>query len=199
MNRFAGMADEELAMLYIDGNNAAFDELLERNQARLFNYILFVVKDQDTANDLFQDTFVKVITKLHEGRYVVQGKFSFWIMRIAHNIIIDWYRLQSNEHIVEMADNNNLSNLRVASVVDRGRESEILEEQVLRDVKRLMDRLPTTQREVVYMRFYQELSFKEIAEITGVSINTALGRMRYALMNLRRMAKKHDVVLCVDF
>jgi len=198
MKRFAGIADEELAMLYIGGNNEAFDELLERNKDKIFNYILFIVKDQETANDLFQDTFVKAITKLHEGKYVIQGKFSFWMTRIAHNIIIDWYRQQNNEHIVEVAEDNDLSNLKVASVVDKGRESEILREQVLCDVKRLMDNLPTSQREVVYMRFYQELSFKEIAEITGVSINTALGRMRYAIINLRRMAKKHDVVLNVE-
>lgn len=192
------MADEELAMLYIGGNNAAFDELLERNQSKIFNYILFVVKDEETANDLFQDTFVKVITKLHEGKYAVHGKFSFWLTRIAHNIIIDWYRQQNNEHIVEVNEDNDLSNIKVASVIDGGRENELLREQVLRDVKRLMNNLPTSQREVVYMRFYQELSFKEIAEITNVSINTALGRMRYAIMNLRRMAKKHDVALSVE-
>lgn len=198
MKRFSGIADEELAMLYIGGNNAAFDELLERNKVRIFNYILFIVKDQDTANDLFQDTFVKAIIKLHEGKYAIQGKFSFWLTRIAHNIIIDWYRQQNNERIVEVTEDNDLSNLKVASVVDRGREGEILKEQVLKDVKLLMDNLPTSQREVVYMRFYQELSFKEIAEITGVSINTALGRMRYAILNLRRMAKRHGVVLNVE-
>lgn len=199
MNKFAGMADEELAMAYVGGDNAAFDELLERNKMKLFNYILFIVKDQEVANDLFQDTFVKVISKLHEGKYATQGKFSFWITRIAHNLIIDWYRQQTNEHIVEMGGDNDLSNLRVASVIENGRENELLKEQVMRDVKRMMDNLPTSQREVVYMRFYQELSFKEIAEITGVSINTALGRMRYAILNLRRMAKKHNVVLSVDF
>lgn len=198
MKKFAGMTDEELAMMYIGGNNEAFDELLERNQSKIFNYIMFVVKDEDTANDILQDTFVKVITKLHEGKYVVQGKFAFWITRIAHNIIIDWYRQQNNEHIVEVNEDNDLSNLKAASVVDKGREHEMMKAQVLKDVKRLMDNLPTPQREVVYMRFYQELSFKEIAEITGVSINTALGRMRYAVLNMRRMAKKHDVVLNVE-
>lgn len=198
MKNFVDVTDEELAMLYVGGNNAAFDELLERNQARIFNYILFIVKDEDTANDIFQDTFVKVITKLHEGCYSVQGKFSFWITRIAHNIIIDWFRRNSNEHIVEVTQDNDLRNLKAASVIERGREHEMLKEQVLKDVKRLLDNLPAAQREIVHMRFYQKLSFKEIAEITGVSINTALGRMRYALINLRRMAKKHDIMLNVE-
>lgn len=195
MKKFAAITDEELAMMYVGGNNEAFDELLERNQSKIFNYILFLVKDQETANDLFQDTFVKVISKLHEGKYAIQGKFSYWISRIAHNIIIDWYRQQSYERCVDVNKDNDLSNIRLDTVLEGGRENELFHEQVLVDVKRLMDNLPATQREVVFMRFYQKLSFKEIAEITGVSINTSLGRMRYAINNMRRLAKKHDVVL----
>ena len=143
MKKFESMTDEELALQYAGGNNGAFDELLARNQSKLFTYIMFVVRDQELANDIFQDTFVKVITKLKEGKYIDSGKFSYWITRIAHNVIMDGNR----------------------------------------------------QREVVYMRFYQNLSFKEIADITGVSINTSLGRMRYAILNLRRMAKSHDILL----
>ena len=191
------MTDEELALLYVDGDNKAFDELLARNQSKLFTYIMFVVRDQETANDIFQDTFVKVIMKLQEGKYTDSGKFSFWVTRIAHNVIMDWYRQGKNEHIVEMTEDNDLTNLRSASVMDVCREEEIVSEQVMADVRRMMNALPAPQREVVYMRFYQGLSFKEIAEITGVSINTSLGRMRYAILNLRRMARQHNITLSV--
>lgn len=195
MKLFERMSDEELALLYIKGNNRAFDELLIRNQSKLFTYIMFMVKDQEIANDIFQDTFVKVITKLQEGKYTDSGKFSYWLIRIAHNIIMDWYRLQKNAHIIEPTEDNDLSNLKGESVTDINRESEIINAQVLSDVEHLMNSLPTSQREVVYMRFYQELSFKEIADITGVSINTSLGRMRYAILNMRKMAKEHDIML----
>ena len=195
MKNFEGMTDEMLALLYVDGDNRAFDELLSRTQTKLYTYIMFVVRDTDVANDIFQETFVKVITKLQEGKYTDSGKFQFWLTRIAHNVIMDWYRQQRNEHIVEPTEDNDLSNLRGASVLDSYRENEIVNEQVLKDVKRMMDNLPATQREVVYMRFYQQLSFKEIAQLTGVSINTSLGRMRYALINLRRMAKEHQIDL----
>ncbi|MBP3512137.1 MAG: sigma-70 family RNA polymerase sigma factor [Prevotella sp.] len=198
MMKFESMTDEELALQYVEGNNRAFDELLARNQSKLFTYIMFVVRDQDLANDLFQDTFVKVITKLQEGKYTDSGKFSYWITRIAHNVIMDWYRMQKNEHIVEPTEDNDLSNLNENSVMDGNIESDIINDQVMQDVKRMMNNLPTAQREVVYMRFYQSLSFKEIAEITGVSINTALGRMRYAILNLRRMAQEHDIILKME-
>lgn len=192
------MTDEELALLYVKGDNRAFDELLARNQSKLFTYIMFVVRDQETANDIFQDTFVKVIMKLQEGKYTDSGKFSFWVTRIAHNVIMDWYRQTKNEHIIEMSEDNDLTNLKNASVMDACREDEIVNEQVMSDVRRMMNALPAPQREVVYMRFYQGLSFKEIAEVTGVSINTSLGRMRYAILNLRRMARKHDIMLSIE-
>lgn len=196
MNKFESMTDEELALLYVGGNNKAFDALLERTQSRLFTYIMFVVRDEDTANDIFQDTFVKVIMKLQEGKYTDSGKFAFWITRIAHNVIMDWYRQTKNEKIVEVSEGNDLAIIKSTSLIDNCREDEIVNEQVLKDVRRMMDTLPAPQREVVYMRFYQGLSFKEISEITGVSINTSLGRMRYAILNLRRMAREHDIMLC---
>ena len=192
------MSDEELALQYIDGNNRAFDLLLNRNQSKLFSYILFVVRDQDTANDIFQETFVKVITKLHQRKYTTSGKFGAWIMRIAHNVIMDWYREQKAERIVEPTEDNDLSNLGGKDLLDSGIENQFVREQVMNDVKKMMNMLPATQREVVFMRFYQQLSFKEIAEMTNVSINTALGRMRYAILNLRRMAKEHDIALQLD-
>lgn len=195
MKQFKSMSDEELALLYVRGNNRAFDELLIRNQSKLFTYIMVMVKDQDIANDIFQDTFVKVITKLKEGKYTDSGRFSYWITRIAHNVIIDWYRMQKNENIVEPTEDNDLSNIKGESITNQNRENEIVNEQILSDVKHMMDSLPAPQREVVYMRFYQDLSFKEISDITGVSINTSLGRMRYAILNMRRMAKEHDIML----
>ena len=189
------MTDEELAVLYVNGNNSAFDILLSRNQSKLFSYILFVVRDRETANDIFQETFVKVIVKLQEGKYVTSGKFSAWIMRIAHNVIMDWFRDNKGSKIVEPTEGNDLSNIRQDDLLETNIENQFINDQIFSDVKKMMNMLPPTQREVVYMRFFQDFSFKEIAELTNVSINTALGRMRYAIMNMRRMAKNHDVTL----
>lgn len=198
MENISRLTDEELAISYVQGNNRAFDELLSRNQSKLFSYILFVVRDEDKANDLFQETFVKVITKLHQGRYVDSGKFGAWIMRIAHNVIMDWYREQRSRNLIEPTDENDLSNLSGNDVLDSNVENRYVNDQIMVDVKNMMNMLPPTQREVVFMRFYQDLSFKEIAEMTGVSINTSLGRIRYAILNLRRMTKEHNIVLQLD-
>ena len=198
MVNFERLTDEELAMLYIGGNDSAFDELLSRTQEKVFSYIMFVVKDVEIANDLFQDTFVKIIVRLQQGRYVSSGKLLFWMIRISHNNIMDWYRKQKNDRIIELYDTKELSNLAPTSHYGINREDEYVNEQVHRDVKKLMQLLPPTQREVVYMRFYQNLSFKEISEITGVSINTSLGRMRYALLNMRKMANDHHIELRLE-
>lgn len=192
------MRDEELALSYTNGSNRAFDILLERNQSRLFSYILFVVRDREQANDLFQETFVKIITKLQEGKYTTTGKFGAWIMRIAHNVIMDWYRSKRSDKTVEQGNDNDLSKFSPADLLDLNVENRYVNDQVMSDVKKIMNLLPATQREVVFMRFYQDLSFKEIAELTNVSINTALGRMRYAILNMRRIAKAHNVVLQLD-
>ncbi len=198
MENISRLTDEELAISYVRGNNRAFDELLSRNQSKLFSYILFVVRDEDKANDLFQETFVKVITKLHQGRYVDSGKFGAWIMRIAHNVIMDWYREQRSRNLIEPTDENDLSNLSGNEILDSNVENRYVNDQIMVDVKNMMNMLPPTQREVVFMRLYQDLSFKEIAETTGVSINTSLGRMRYAILNLRRMSKEHNIALQLD-
>ena len=198
MKNYASQTDEALALLYVNGDNRAFDELLARNQQKLYNYILFVVRDPEVANDVFQDTFVKVITKLQDGKYTDSGKFSFWVTRIAHNIMMDGYRQQRGEHIVDVDEENDLSRLRSEELMDINRENEFVNAQILNDVRHLMDMLPAPQREVVYMRYYQDLSFKEIADMTGVSINTSLGRMRYALINMRRMARQHNIQLSMD-
>ena len=198
MKEFEAVSNETLALLYVGGNNKAFDELLSRTQSGLYQYITFVVRNEDVANDIFQETFVKVITQLQEGKYTDNGKFSFWLTRIAHNALMDWYRAQKSEHIVDLADDNDLSNLKSETVMDSFRENEMVNQQVLCDVRHMMEALPATQREVVYMRFYQQLSFKEIAQLTGVSINTSLGRMRYALINLRKMARQHHIELALE-
>ena len=198
MSTLKTMSDEELALAYIDGNNRAFDELLTRNQEKIFTYIMYVVKDEDLANDLFQETFLKVITKLQNHQYADSGKFLWWLTRIAHNVIIDYYRAQKSDKVVDAPRENDLSNLRSDNVMDGNRENELSNAQVLKDVKRLMDALPEAQRDVVYMRFYQELSFKEIAKLTNVSINTSLGRMRYALINLRRLPRQYNIALNLE-
>ena len=192
------MTDEELALSYTNGSNRAFDILLERNQSKLFSYILFVVRDREQANDLFQETVVKIITKLQERKYTTTGKFGAWIMRIAHNVIMDWYRSKRSDKTVEQGNDNDLSKFSPADLLDLNVENRYVNDQVMSDVKKIMNLLPATQREVVFMRFYQDLSFKEIAELTNVSINTALGRMRYAILNMRRIAKAHNVVLQLD-
>jgi RNA polymerase sigma-70 factor (ECF subfamily) len=197
MKKFEGVSDEELALLYVQGDNRAFDELLSRTKNKLFTYIMFVVRDHDIADDIFQETFVKVIVKLQKGQYTNSGKFQFWLTRIAHNCIMDWYRQQQSHHLIEPNPDNDLSSLKGEMPIDVYREMELVNEQVLSDVKKLMDALPASQREVVFMRYFQELSFKEIAELTGVSINTSLGRMRYALINMRRLAKENHIELAL--
>lgn len=198
MKHLNDKTDEELALSYINGNNEAFDLLLSRNQNKLFSYILFVVRNRDLADDLFQETFVKVITKLHQGKYTTSGKFSAWVMRIAHNAIMDWYREQKSSKVIDATKDNDLSNVGSNELLDENIEALYVRHQVMNDVTKMMNLLPTTQREVIYMRFYQNMSFKEIAKTTGVSINTSLGRMRYAVLNLRRMAKEHHVTLQID-
>ena len=188
------MTDEELVIMYVDGDNKAFDLLLSRNQEKLFTYILFVVRDREMAYDMFQETFFKVVSRLQQGKYIANGKFSAWLMRIAHNVIMDWYRQQRAQNIVDAPKENDLSNVG-STLLESSREGELVNNQVMEDVRRMMSHLPASQREVVFMRFYQQMSFKEIAEATGVSINTALGRMRYAILNLRRMTREHQLTL----
>lgn len=195
MKNLKEMTDEQLAIAYIEGNNRAFDLLLARNQAKLYSYIMFIVRDRTIADDIFQDTFVKVITKLRQGAYKTNGKFSAWITRIAHNIIIDMFRDQKMGKIIESTPDNDLSNLTDNELADANIETRFVKEQNMREAKLLMESLPAIQREIVYMRFYQQMSFKEIAETTGISINTALGRMRYAVLNMRKKASEFNVAI----
>lgn len=188
------MTDEQLVRAYIDGSNDAFDALLRRHQLRVYNYILRVVKNEDVANDIFQETFVKAIMTIKQGRYTESGKFLAWISRIAHNLIIDYYRQEKSENL-QSADLSDVDILNRKELCEDTIEDVLIQEQILNDVKYLIQELPPLQREVLNMRYYQNLSFKEIAEITNVSINTALGRMRYAILNLRRIAAEKDIVL----
>lgn len=197
MNIQANAADETLVALYAQGNNEAFDILLSRYKDRLYAYIYYTVRNAELAEDIFQETFTKAIVTIQQGRYNENGKFPAWLTRIAHNLIIDCFRQEKQENLVscDEEERNLLNNIRLSEGTV---EAEIVSHQILSDVRRLMKHLPDEQREVVHMRFYQNLSFKEIAEMTGVSINTSLGRMRYAILNLRRMAEKHGIALTMD-
>ena len=161
MKKLQDMTDEELALSYVDGNNRAFDLLLSRNQPKLFSYILFVVHDRETAEDLFQETFVKAIVRLQDGGYTVSGKFGAWMMRIAHNVVMDWYRDMSSRHIVEVTKDNDLSNMGGDDVLEGNIEGRYVNTQVMADVRRLIDTLPPIQREIVFMRYFQELSCRQ--------------------------------------
>ncbi len=189
------MTDEQLAIAYMEGNDKAFDMLLARNQKKLYSYIMFVVRDTNTADDVFQETFVKVITRLRTRAYTTSGKFSAWLTRIAHNVIIDMYRSQKHDNLVEPTADNDLTNVLSSDMTYDNVEAQLVLNQNLKEARELMEALPPTQREVVYMRFYQQMSFKEIAEVTGQSINTALGRMRYAVLNMRRMANAYQMAI----
>lgn len=192
------MADEELAVLYMKGKAEAFDILLNRHKQRIYSYIIFIVHKEDVANDIFQDTFMKVIVRLQQGDYAPTGKFGGWILRIAHNAIMDWYRAMKSEKVVEQPDDNNLHNLTGEATIVASHEAGWVNKQVMNDVRRLVAALPAAQREVLFMRFFQQMSFKEISAATGVSINTALGRMRYALINLRRLVRTHGIELQME-
>ena len=194
MANFMSMTDEQLVKAYAQGSNEAFDILLKRHQDRIFNYILRIIKNEDIANDIFQETFVKAILTIKQGRYTENGKFPAWISRIAHNLIIDYYRQEKSENL-QSSDLEDIDILNRKELCEQTIEDIIISEQITSDVKYLIEELPELQKEVLNMRYYQNLSFKEIAEITGVSINTALGRMRYAILNLRRIAAEKDIVL----
>ena len=186
--------DDQVVAQYAKGNNQAFDELLTRHQSRVFSYILHIVKNRDLAEDIFQETFVKAIMTIKQGRYSENGKFVAWITRIAHNLVIDYYRQEKSENTVSTdEDETNLLNRK--DLCEDNIEDAMVVEQIHKDVKRIIDALPESQREVLVMRYYRNMSFKEIADTTNVSINTALGRMRYAIMNMRRIAEEHNIVL----
>ena len=198
MENLKNMTDDVLVKLYLEGNNVAFDTLLERYQDKLYRYIFFLVRSREVTEDLFQETFVKAIVNLQQGRYQPDGKFSAWITRIAHNLVIDLFRQERNENLISN-DESEVDLLNSAKFSEGPIESQMVNKQVLKDVARLVDELPEAQREVVRMRFFENKSFKEIAESEGISINTALGRVRYAISNMRRIAAEKRISLALEF
>jgi len=188
------LTDDELVKLYETGNNKAFEILLLRYKSKVYTYIYLIVRNRDLTEDIFQDTFIKAIATIQLGRYVESGKFLAWINRIAHNLIIDHFRREKNENTFS-ADAVDYDIVNNAKLSEKSVEDTMSNEQVLADVIHLIDLLPLSQQKVIRMRFFEDMSFKEIAEKTDVSINTALGRMRYALLNMRRIAAEKDVYL----
>lgn len=194
------MNDDELIRRYQDGEEDAIAELLERYQKRVYTYILNVVRNKEIAEDVFQETFFKVIRTLKKKQYNSEGKFIQWVVRIAHNLMIDHFRQNGKINTISRIvrpDGKVADVFDVIKIEDSSHEDNIVKGQIRKDVRKLVDHLPQEQKEVVILRHYYDMSFKEIADHTNVSINTALGRMRYALINLRRLADEHQVALSV--
>lgn len=194
MNTLNTMTDHDLAELYEQGNDNVFDELLRRHQDYVYSYILFVCKNEDMAQDVFQDTFTRAIMAIRNHKYQKTGKFGSWLVRIAHNLAID--RLRNADSTLTISQDRFPQGVTNSLRFSEGTaESRLIEDQDMDSLRSLLNYLPEVQREVVIMKFYEDLSFKEIAEKTGVSINTALGRMRYALINLRKLIQQHQLSL----
>jgi RNA polymerase sigma-70 factor (ECF subfamily) len=187
------LSDSLLVHNYIQGDENALTILIKRHQSKIFGFIYSKISDRDISNDIFQDTFIKVIKTLKSGSYNEEGKFLPWVMRIAHNLIIDHFR--RNKKMPMYRETEEFSIFSIMSDNSLSIENKIIKEQVEVDLRKLIEELPADQKEVLMMRMYQDMSFKEISELTGVSINTALGRMRYALMNMRKVIDKHQIIL----
>jgi RNA polymerase sigma factor (sigma-70 family) len=186
--------DYELVLEFVNGRQSSIEILIHRHKRKVFNYIMLMVKNEQLAEDIFQDTFIKVIHSLKEGKYKDNGRFISWVVRIAHNLVIDYFRkvkqmnmLSNDDCVVDLFNSKKMS--------DKNVEEVIIQEQIRSDIRKLIEELPEDQKQVILLRHFGELSFKEIADQTGVSINTALGRMRYALINLRKLIQKHDISL----
>ncbi|MDF1549403.1 MAG: sigma-70 family RNA polymerase sigma factor [Bacteroidales bacterium] len=188
------MKDYELVKKFIEGDQESIEVLINRHKNRVYTYILLIVKDQQLAEDIFQDTFIKVINSLKKGKYQEKGIFVSWVVRIAHNLIIDYYRKQKHLKTYSSEDGD-LDVFNLKKLADENIEDIMINNQISSDVKKLVELLPDEQKEVIMLRHYGGLSFKEIAEQTEVSINTALGRMRYALINLRKIIETKNIIL----
>ena len=184
-------SDHELISGYLSGKEVYLSQLIERHQSRVYGYIMMTIRDRELSDDIFQDTFVKVITKLKEGSYNEEGKFIQWVLRIAHNLMIDHFRRESK--ITMLRGNEEYDIFDTIQLYDSNHEDGIIKSQTDEKIRQLVERLPENQREVLFMRHYADMSFKDIAEATEVSINTALGRMRYALINLRKLMEENNV------
>lgn len=185
--------DALLVKLYIEGEESALAKLINKHQSKIYGFIYSKVLDRDVTEDIFQDTFIKVIKTLKSGAYNEEGKFLPWVMRISHNLIVDHFR--RSKKVSFQRETEEFSIFSVITDSAPNVESKIITDQIVNDLKKLIDELPQDQKEVLHMRVYEDLSFKEISELTGVSINTALGRMRYALMNLRKIIDKNNIIL----
>ena len=192
-NQSSQHTDAQLVSSYINGSEYALEQLINRHQLQIFNFINFKINDRDTSEDLFQDTFIKVIRTLKSGAYNEEGKFLPWVMRIAHNLVIDHFR--KSNRIPTLGNKEDFDIFQFISDKSPNAESTLVQEQVLKDLQKLIQELPEDQKEVLIMRLYRDMSFKEIAENTNVSINTALGRMRYAIINLRKLITEHQIIL----
>ncbi len=188
------LSDQVLLNRYLSGDRGAISQLIDRHSNRVRDYIRMMVKDADLADDILQETLIKVVRVIDQGRYADTGKFLSWVLRIAHNQVIDYFRSQKNSKTINESDSgyNVLGTLRFAEATV---EDKMVSEQIAADIRRMIDKLPEEQREVVMLRYFSGLSFQEIADQTDVSINTALGRMRYALINLRKMINDHNIIL----
>lgn len=193
MDKLQNLTDEQLVSIYIGGNSEAFNVLLDRYESKVFTYILYSVKNQELAEDLFQDAFMRIISTLQSGKYTEQQKFASWVMRISHNLVIDYFRHAANDNAISN-DESDIDLLNNASIADEhNAEHDLIEKQTFSGLEGIIRMLPENQQEVIRMRYYQDLSFKEIAQLSGVSINTALGRLRYALINLRKLADEYKI------
>ena len=191
----SNFSDKKLLELYLNGNNKSFEHLLNRHKVKIFSFIMSKVKKKDIAEDIFQDTFIKVINSIKKGKYNEEGKFLPWVMRITHNLIIDYFRRESKMRKVRVTDDFNIFDF-----LDNGNKNQeeiLIQQQVYSDLSFLIEELPEDQKQVLKMRYLHDMSFKKISELNNISINTALGRMRYAIINLRKLAKKQHINLQV--
>ena len=195
MNKLTSLADEQLVSLYTEGNNDAFDVLLNRYESKVFTYVSYFVRNREVAEDLFQDIFMRVVSTLRSDRYTEQQKFSSWLMRISHNIVIDYFRHQKNEKNIsnDETEVDLFNDIRLSD--ENNVETQIIRQQNLNGLQDIIKMLPQNQQEIIDLRYFQEKSFKEIAALLNCSINTALGRTRYALINLRRLAQEYNISL----
>ena len=187
------LSDQELVKGYVQGNSSCFEELLFRHKDKIYAFIVSKVRSLDLAEDLFHDTLIKVINSLKKGKYNEEGKFISWVMRIAHNLIIDHFRKISKQKNIK--PNNDFDIFDIIENGEISQEQKVIQKQIHRDLNKLINQLPDDQKEVVKLRYFEDMSFKKISDLTGVSINTSLGRMRYALINIRRLSKKYNIDL----
>jgi RNA polymerase sigma-70 factor (ECF subfamily) len=190
----SNLSDNELIEAYLSGNTAAVAEIVNRYKRKIYTYIYYRIRNKEVVADLFQETFIKVFNSLNENKYFDEGKFPAWILRIAHNLVVDYLRKESRLKCVNV-DSYDYDLLNNKKISDKNTEEAIVEHEINADIRKLLDYLPEPQREVVIMRYFFGMSFKEIAEETNVSINTALGRMRYALLNLKKIIKHNNIIL----